>query len=102
MERVFRCDSGPCNVCRLTAQFVVQPGLGKVYSQILLQSHTSAEFYLKVISSFELCLGDVSMYRVALSNAGPPVPSLTPCPAPSPSSSLLHPSPRPCIFVALE
>ena len=35
-------------VCRLTAQCAVQPGLGKVYSQILLQSHTSAEFYLKV------------------------------------------------------
>ncbi|KAL3157123.1 hypothetical protein ABBQ38_001368 [Trebouxia sp. C0009 RCD-2024] len=34
---------------RLTAQCAVQPGLGKVYSQILLQSHTSAEFYLKDI-----------------------------------------------------
>ena len=35
-------------VCRLTAQCAVQPGLGKVYSQILLQSHTSAELYIKV------------------------------------------------------
>ncbi len=34
--------------CRLISQCAVQPGLGKVYSQILLQTHTSAEFYLKV------------------------------------------------------
>ena len=33
---------------RLISQCAIQPGLGKVYSQILLQSHTSAEFYLKV------------------------------------------------------
>ncbi|KAL0031396.1 hypothetical protein WJX79_008726 [Trebouxia sp. C0005] len=32
---------------RLISQCAVQPGLGKVYSQILLQTHTSAEFYLK-------------------------------------------------------
>ena len=37
--------------CRLISQCAVQPGLGKVYSQILLQTHTSAEFYLKVSAS---------------------------------------------------
>ncbi len=37
--------------CRLICQCAVQPGLGKVYSQILLQTHTSAEFYLKVSAS---------------------------------------------------
>ena len=37
--------------CRLISQCAVQPGLGKVYSQILLHTHTSAEFYLKVSAS---------------------------------------------------
>lgn len=37
-----------CRACRLVSQCALHPGLGKVYSQILLQSHTSAEFYLKV------------------------------------------------------
>ena len=51
---------------RLISQCAVQPGLGKVYSQILLQTHTSAEFYLKVRALCKLHSHDTELMLVQL------------------------------------